>query len=129
MLKIDTRPRKRNSAGDASKRAPGYLQWLRGRACACGGRNPDCGGRMQAAHGPDKATKGMGTKCRDSAAMPLSENCHALQHRVGWISFSVSYLRPKDTPLGGALAICEAYWRAWPGRMAWERRQRERANG
>lgn len=75
---------------------------------------------MQAAHGPDKATKGMGTKCRDSAAMPLSENCHALQHNIGWISFGVSYLHTHDMTFGGALAICDDYWRAWPGRAKWE---------
>ena len=108
-------PRRKNAPRPAEKSAPGYLQWLRGRPCACGGRNPSCGGKMQAAHGPDKATKGMGSKCRDSAAMPLSTDCHAKQHRVGWISFAAAYLP------GDPLVICAAYWRAWPGRVAWER--------
>lgn len=107
MLRVDTRPRKRNAPRPAEKSAPGYLQWLRGRACACGGRNANCGGKMQAAHGPDKATKGMATKCRDSAAIPLSENCHAEQHRRGWITFTLDHLA------GPPLKLAEAYWSDW----------------
>lgn len=116
MIRVDTRPRRRNAPRPAEKSAPGYLQWLRGRPCACGGSNPDCGGKMQAAHGPDKATKGMGTKCRDSAAIPLSANCHALQHVRGWITFTLDHLP------GHPLKMAEAYWKAWPGRVAWEAR-------
>jgi hypothetical protein len=72
---------------------------------------------MEAAHGPDKASKGVGTKCRDSAAMPLSTLCHSLQHTKGWPWFAKHILRGRDP-----LAVCEAYWRAWPGRIAWERK-------
>lgn len=69
---------------------------------------------MQAAHGPDKATKGMATKCRDSAAIPLSENCHRLQHSLGWQTFTRLCLP------GDPLDMADAYWKAWPGRAKWE---------
>lgn len=121
-MRVDIRPRKRNAPRPAEKSAPGFLQWLRGRECACQGRNPHCGGKMQAAHGPDKATKGMGTKCRDSCAMPLSELCHALQHQKGWKWFALNILGCDP------LKLCEGYWWHWPGRIAWERKQ-EAANG
>jgi hypothetical protein len=54
--------------------------------------------------------------------MPLSESCHILQHTIGWISFGISYLQTRDMTNAGVLAICDAYWRAWPGRIAWERK-------
>lgn len=71
---------------------------------------------MEAAHGPDKATKGMGTKCRDSAAIPLSEACHRLQHTRGWKTFAEQVLKADP------LVMADAYWRAWPGRGKWEAR-------
>jgi hypothetical protein len=114
LSRAATMPRRRNSPRPAVKSASGFLQWLRGRPCACGGRNPDCGGKMQAAHGPDKATKGMGTKCRDSAAIPLTENCHREQHALGWITFTALYL------IEDPLTLAASYWQAWPGRVKWE---------
>jgi hypothetical protein len=122
MLRVSTKPRKRNSPRIAEKSAPGFLQWLRGRECACGGRNPGCGGKIQSAHGPDKATKGIGTKSTDACAMPLSLNCHALQHRIGWISFGITYLATRDFTTDTVKAICAEYWKKWPGRAAWERK-------
>jgi hypothetical protein len=116
MLRVNTKPRRKNAPRPLEKSAPGYLQWLRGRECACKGLNPHCGGKMQAAHGPDKASKGVATKSRDSAAMPLSELCHLLQHNKGWPWFARNVLRQEP------LSVCEAYWRAWPGRIAWERK-------
>lgn len=71
---------------------------------------------MQAAHGPHKASKGMGTKCADQWAMPLSLECHALQHKLGWQTFAARYLP------GDPLAICASYWFQWPSRLAWERK-------
>lgn len=119
-MRVNTAPRRKNAARPAEKSSPGFLQWLRGRPCACEGRNPDCGGKMQAAHGPDKATKGMGTKCRDSACIPLSANCHALQHMKGWITFSLRYL--KAPPLD----LAAAYWTEWlrtPMGRNWQAKQ------
>lgn len=75
---------------------------------------------MQAAHGPDKATKGMSTKCRDSAAIPLSENCHRLQHTLGWITFTLRFLAAPP------LKLAEGYWNAWlrtPMGLRWLKKQ------
>lgn len=110
-MKIDTRPRKKNASRPAWKAQASFHQWLRGRACACGGRNPDCFGKIQAAHGPDPATKGIGTKSDDRIAMPLSEGCHIhTQHRIGWSSFAKQFLNGADPR-----EMCLSYWKAWPG--------------
>ncbi len=110
-MKLDVRPRHRNAPRPAWKVQTAFHQWLRGRPCACGGRNPACSGKMQAAHGPDAATKGIGTKSDDRIAMPLSEQCHIhTQHVIGWPRFAKLYLNgadPRD--------MCLAYWKAWPG--------------
>lgn len=119
------KPRKRNAPRPAWRVAEAFRQWLRGRPCACGGSNPDCGGDIIAAHidnagkaeGVDYAKhgKGMGMKVSDRFNLPLSVNCHALQHRLGWPSFAAKYL-----PSGDAIKLCLRYWAAWPGNAAWE---------
>jgi hypothetical protein len=110
------KPRKKNAPRPDWKVAEAFKQWLRGRPCACGGRNPACDGKIQAAHGPHKASKGMATKAADRYCMPLSEGCHlTTQHKQGWQTFAARYLGGADP-----LAICEEYWRAWPGRSKWE---------
>lgn len=116
MIHVDVRSRHRKPGRPADKSAPQYLQWLRGRPCACAGRNPNCSGKIEAAHGPHKASKGMSSKCADRWAMPLSSACHGLQHRIGWQSFAAMHLH------GDPLEICNAYWMKWPGRVAWERK-------
>jgi hypothetical protein len=111
MLRVDTRPRKRNAPRPAWKVQLAFHQWLRGRPCACGGRNPDCRGKIQAAHGPDPATKGIATKSDDRIAMPLSEGCHlGTQHRIGWPAFAKQFLQGADPR-----EMCLAYFKAWPG--------------
>jgi len=107
-MRIDTRPRKTNSPRPAWKVNAAYLQWLRGRRCACLGRNPDCDGKTQAAHGPDPATKGIGTKSVDDIAMPLSEVCHHAQHALGWQTFAKRFLAGADPR-----AMCIAYHGEW----------------
>lgn len=113
-MRIDTRPRKRNSPRPAEKSAPQYLAWLRKRNCACGGTLMWCDGRIVAAHVDHAGGKGMATKTADRNAIPLSDGCHREQHAVGWRTFE-GCLPGKD-----AVAMAEAYWRAWPGRHAWE---------
>jgi hypothetical protein len=73
---------------------------------------------MEAAHAPHKATKGTGTKCADRYAIPLCSFHHKLQHNMGWPAFELVYLQK----YGGALKAAEELWRAWPGRIAWERK-------
>jgi hypothetical protein len=115
-MRIDVRPRKRNAPRPAEKVAHGYLQFIRGRNCACQGNNLDCDGKMQAAHGPHKASKGMASKCEDRWALPLSEACHRLQHQIGWPEFERRFLGG----VGMALKIAAGFWQAWPGRRQWE---------
>lgn len=112
------KPRKRNAPRPAWKRAEAFGQWLRGRPCACEGRHIACGGKVQAAHTPHKASKGMGSKCADQHMIPLSESCHMKQHHVGWQTFASLYLGGADP-----VALAAQYWSAWPGRKAWEERQ------
>lgn len=111
------KPRRQNAPRPAWKVAEAFKQWLRGRPCACGGRNPECGGRIEAAHVPHKASKGTGTKASDRYCIPLSHACHARQHAIGWQSFSALFLQSRDP----VLMSCQ-YWAAWPGRKAWEDR-------
>lgn len=112
------KPRRQNAPRPEWKVARAYAQWLRGRICACGGRNPDCGGLIQAAHVPHPASKGTSTKVADRYEIPLSFGCHInTQHRIGWPEFSRLFLHGADPT-----KLAEDYWRAWPGRAAWEAR-------
>jgi hypothetical protein len=109
------RPRHRNAPRPAEKSAKGFLQWLRGRECACGGCLCDGNSRIVAAHVDHAGGKGMATKVADRFAIPLSDDCHRLQHSWGW--------RTYEQRLGSdAVKLAEAYWQAWPGRIAWERK-------
>jgi hypothetical protein len=104
------------------KVADAFRQWLRGRECACGGRNPDCGGLMRSAHvdyaakgTPD--AKGTASKVADRWCIPLTDNCHRLQHNIGWPEFDRLYLPAK------ADLLAAEYWARWPGRAKWESEQ------
>jgi hypothetical protein len=114
-MRVDTRPRKRNAPRIAEKSAPGFLQWLRGRNCVCLSRG-NCSGKIEAAHVDYAGDKGMGSKVRDSASIPLCTWHHAEQHRLGWKTFEAKY------PGVNALQIAEFLWSHWPGRIAWERK-------
>lgn len=121
MMRLNIKPRKQNSPRPAWKVADAFRQWLRGRPCACGGRNPDCGGQMQAAHvdyaGKGTAdAKGAGTKAADRWCIPLSASCHDMQHRKGWPWFDQQILGGLSR---GEMMAAE-YWRLWPGRAKWE---------
>lgn len=109
------KPRKQNAPRPAWKVAEAFKQWLRGRPCACGGKSPHCMGPIQSAHVPVPGEKGISTKVADRHCIPLSYGCHELQHKIGWVSFTISYLRGSDP-----LRLSDAYWRAWPGRAKWE---------
>lgn len=110
------RNRHKNAPRPAWKVADAFRQWLRGRPCACAGRNPDCGGQMRSAHVDYAGDKGVATKVSDRHCIPLSDNCHRLQHAKGWKWFDLHIL-------GGVsrgLMLSQEYWRAWPGRAKWE---------
>jgi hypothetical protein len=108
-------PRKKNAPRPAWKVAEAFKQWLRGRPCACGGTNPGCAGRIEAAHVDHAGGKGIGSKVADRFCLPLSEACHRLQHTIGWKSFEAKFLPGKD-----AVLLTLRYWAAWPGKHAWE---------
>lgn len=122
-MRIDTRPRKRNAPRIAEKSAPGFLQWLRGRDCLAAthrraGLPGQCEGKIEAAHVDYAGGKGIGTKVADRYAVPLCSYHHQLQHNSGWPPFERAIFSIE----GFAKAAAEALWRAWPGRMAWERK-------
>lgn len=106
MLKVDVRPRRRNSPRPAWKVAKSYHQWLRGRPCAVkhlGG----CWGKMEAAHTPDPMSKGMGTKASDHNAIPLCQAHHKLHTNKGWSAIHLT----RDS----ARRMAAAYWHLWKG--------------
>lgn len=90
--------------------AEAFKQWLRGRPCAV--ENRECKGPMVAAHVDHAGGKGMGTKVADMNCIPLCDGHHQEQHK-GWRSFETKYRI-------NAVALAQAYWRAWPGRAKWE---------
>lgn len=114
-MRIDIRPRRKNAPRPLEKSAPAFLQWLRGRPCHTCTRPTN---RVEAAHVDHAGGKGVGTKVADRYAIPLCggpDGCHATQHRLGWRTFE----RINDFD---AVQSTELYWRAWPGRIAWERK-------
>lgn len=113
-MRVDTRPRHKNAGRPAYKSARGFLQWLRGRPCAADGYGL-CDGCMTAAHVDHAGDKGMGTKVSDRFAIPLCLGHAMRQHQRGWLTFEKECLGGKS-----AVAMSEAYWKAWPGRRAWE---------
>lgn len=116
LARVNIKPRKQNAPRPAWKVAEAFKQWIRGRSCACEGRNPHCDGRIQSAHVDYAGGKGVGTKVADRHCIPLSEACHRLQHDKGWKWFDERIL---GAP-GRGLMLAQAYWQAWPGRSRWE---------
>jgi hypothetical protein len=119
-VRVDTRPRKRNSPRIAEKSAPAFLQWSRGRECFFA-YTGDCAGKIEAMHLDFAGGKGIGTKVADRFAIPGCARHHGLQHKWGWITFLKWVGHTKEGLLHGA----ETLWRAWPGRIAWERKLEE----
>ena len=118
-MKIDVRPRKRNAPRPQEKSAPGFKQWTRGRPCAFTLRGDIvCGGKIEAMHLDFAGGKGMSTKVADSYCLPACTVHHRLQHDKGWDTFCKLMGVTKQMLLDGAARL----WRAWPGRVAWERK-------
>ncbi len=112
-MRVNTSPRRKNAPRPAWKVADGFRQWLRGRPCAFVGY--DCAGKIEAAHTPDPSSKGMSTKAADCNCIPACVYHHHLQTVKGWSAVGLT----RET----AALMAEAYWRAWPGRIAWEAKQ------
>lgn len=107
------RPRRTNAPRPAWKVAEAFKQWLRGRPCAFEG--PACSGKIEAAHMADPGSKGIGTKAADKNCIPLCQHHHSRHTIKGWSALGISREQ-------GTLMAAE-YWRAWPGRVAWEGKQ------
>lgn len=119
-MRVNVRPRRRNGPRPSEKSAPQFLAWLGKRECyLTGHRLGGCGlapfprkSPVEAAHGPDKATKGMGTKSTDACALPLCQRHHDEQHRIGWSTFQAKYGFH-------AVDVAGDYWSLWPGLRKW----------
>jgi hypothetical protein len=61
----------------------------------------------------DPSSKGTGTKAADRNCIPLCQHHHKRHTDKGWSALGIS--REQGTLMAGE------YWRAWPGRAAWER--------
>lgn len=119
-MKADTRSRHRNAGRPPEKDARGFLQWLRGRPCIFEQIDPHgCEGKFEAAHLDFAGGKGVSSKVADRFAVPMCSGHHRTQHNMGWQSF----MALMKVTAGDMLAAAENYWRAWPGRAAWERNQ------
>lgn len=80
MMRVDTRPRRRNSMkADAGRRFPTHIQWIRGRCCMLAGAT--CEGRIEAAHVDHAGGKGAALKVADYKTVPLCQGHHAELHR------------------------------------------------
>jgi hypothetical protein len=114
-------PRHRNAGRPLDKSAPAFLQWLRGRACVLASLpGHECEGKIEAAHVDHAGGKGIGTKVADCHAIPLCSGAHRAQHSAGWRTFEMRHGI-------NAVALAADFWRAWPGRVAWKRKQEDRA--
>jgi hypothetical protein len=105
MIRVNVSPRKKNAARPAWKVEKAYLQWLRGRPCAFA--SVECGGKIEAAHTPDPASKGVGTKASDRNAIPLCAAHHRTHTVRGWSAIGLT----RET----AQQMAAAYWSAWKG--------------
>lgn len=116
LARANTAPRKRNAGRPADKSAPAFLQWLRGRACVLAALpGHQCDGKIEAAHVDHAGGKGVATKVADRHAIPLCSAAHRAQHTAGWRTFEARHGI-------NAVALATDFWRAWPSRAAWEKR-------
>lgn len=121
-MKVDTRPRHKNAGRPPEKEARGFRQWLRGRPCIFADHG-GCEGKIEAAHLDFAGGKGVGSKVADRYSVPMCSAHHRLQHNKGWVTFPRSMGVTKEQLMLAAARL----WNAWPGRIAWERKQREAA--
>jgi hypothetical protein len=120
MKRIDVSPRRKNAPRPAEKSALGFLQWLRGRACAAVNFGA-CEGKIEAAHTYGSGDKGIGTKNSDTFAIPLCSRHHKIQHDRGWRTFEDGHGFGLPAP-----DMARIYWRNWPGRRDWEAKNERR---
>jgi hypothetical protein len=117
-VKIDLRPRHKNSGRPPEKSAPKFKEWLRKKHDCAFHLAGECGGRIEAMHLDFAGGKGVGTKVADSYCLPSCAVHHGWQHIWGWNTFC----KRMDTSKDALLAAADKLWRQWPGRIAWERK-------
>jgi hypothetical protein len=118
-MRVDVSPRRKNAPRPLEKSAPGFLQWLRGRACMFGIIDGSrCAGKIEAAHLDWAGGKGVGTKVADRYAVPMCSGHHRLQHEKGWLTF----MNEREVSKALMLEAAQQFWRMWPKRLAWERK-------
>jgi hypothetical protein len=105
----------RRAGRPAWKCADEFRRWLRKLPCAKCGHVGDDANPIVAAHVDHAGGKGMATKVADRHSLPLCNDCHTEQHRVGWMTFE------KGLPMADAVALAGVFWVEWPGRLQWER--------
>jgi len=101
----------------AWKQAEEYKRWLRKLRCAACEADRTDANPIVAAHVDHAGGKGVATKVADRFCIPLCDECHRRQHRMGWPAFE------RGLPYADAIALASRYWSEWPGRVAWEREQ------
>lgn len=116
---VSTRRRHRNAGRPPEKDARQFLQWLRGRPCIFADSG-NCQGKIVPAHLDFAGGKGTATKVADRYCVPMCGlGHHARQHGIGWDTFMAEMgVKREDLMLAAA-----RLWNAWPGRIAWERKQ------
>jgi hypothetical protein len=98
---------------------------LRGRECLFVQIGVIGEGPVEAMHLDFAGGKGTATKVADRYAVPCAASLHRQQHQMGWATFLREIGVTKDEMIEAA----NAYWRAWPGRIAWERKLEETNGG
>uniref|UniRef100_UPI0035C9F1BB hypothetical protein n=1 Tax=uncultured Sphingomonas sp. TaxID=158754 RepID=UPI0035C9F1BB len=114
MLRVDVRPRKRNSGkADADRRFPTHLAWLRKRPCLIEGKAGHvCSGVMEASHSDADGSKGMSLKAYDFHCVPLCSGAHREKDVIGLDTWEAKY-RVDHFEAG------KAYARQSPHRARW----------
>ena len=114
MLRVDVRPRNRNSMkADADRRFPTHLSWLRKRPCLLAGRAGHvCSGVMEASHSDADGSKGMGLKTYDFHAVPLCSGAQQEKDSIGLHTWQAKYGVDH-------LEAGKAYAKASPHRKRW----------
>ncbi len=66
-----------------------HLKWVRGHCCAV--QNPDCEGKIEAAHVRSGTDGAMGVKPSDNWSIPLCSGHHRHQHQIGETAFEKQF--------------------------------------
>jgi hypothetical protein len=114
-VRIDLRPRHKNSGRPPEKDAPAFKEWLRKTHDCAFHMAGDCAGKIEAMHLDFAGGKGIGTKVADSFCLPCCSKHHRRQHDTGWATF----LRAMGLTKEACIEASDKLWRKWPGLAKW----------